>query len=399
VSRLAFVLLLSACATTTRSFPVAVRSLVPAMASQRPAGGLAVVVESVTPDNVAEHGDVVQHIKWSVTDMSGPHESGGGGGFAMPASSSTQQFREEEVALVSLPAFRVELRNDTDEPLPLAGLRFELDDGLGGHHAPLPDAETQAQQVMSDLYQRHPELHDANQVQVRDSLRAAALAVQSWSGGQASLAPRTHRVAWVSFRLLAKDADELGRLISGLKGVTLRVSGIGVAPPVAFAFTLAHGQSGLRCQDGTRVSHARDCKRLDMLPVLPVSGGACIQQTRIKYSLFGTQWWMGSSAVANSDLDRTLRASPVAHDDIRLGRALRGAGYGLIGGGILGAAFTTALLAESSIGGDKSYYGLSLLALVPVGAVLVARANAHTDRAIDNFNDASVESGLCVPVW
>jgi hypothetical protein len=396
------VVALSACAVPIRNVPLAVRHLVPASTSQRPRPELGVIVESVTAENAADHGDIVKHVAWSTTSISGGHESaaaapaGKGSGFAMPASSAAAELREDDVALLSLPAFRVELKNDRDEPLPLDRLRFELDDGIGGSYTPLDNAEGTAAMVLRDLFQRHPELRDADQVQVREGVRAAALGVPTWIQ-PAPLPPHGHRVAWVSFRLIASDAAALGRIISQMKRLTLRVHGLD-EKPLDFIFWVATKHEQIHCPDGSLVEHSRDCKRMDPLPLQPTAGGPCIQHTHIKYSMAFTQWWMGSTPIANSDLDRTLLSSPESHDDQNRADKLRGAGYGLLGTGILGAGATSALLGWH-LGSEKSYYGLSLLGLVPVAVALVYSAVKLGDRAIDSFNTASEQSGLCVPVW
>jgi hypothetical protein len=394
-----FVVVIPACAVPLRNVPLSVRHLVPASTSQRPRPELGVIVESVTAENAADHKDIIKHLAWSTTSLSGGHEmnTGGGKGFVMPASSSASEMREDDTPLLSLPAFRIELKNDSDEPLPLDQLRFELDDGIGGSYAPLDNAEGTAAMVLRDLVARHPELHDADQVQIREQVRAAALGVPTWTQA-APLPPHAYRVAWVSFRLIAADAAALGRIISEMKRLTLRVHGL-QQKPIDFVFWVASKHEQIHCPDGSLVHHSRDCKRMEPLPLQPTADGPCIQHTRVKYSLANTQWWMGGSTpIANSDLDRTLLSSPVSHDHQKTADQLRGAGYGLLGIGILGAGATSSLVGWH-LGINKGYYGLSFLALVPLAAVLVYSSVRLTDRAIDSFNTASDESGLCVPVW
>ncbi len=398
--RLLFAILLvaPACAVPIQNLPLSIHGLVPESSSQRPRPELGVIVESVSADNAVEHTDLIKHVTWSITSLSMGHEAGATGrGFVMPVGSSASELREDDVPLLPLPAFRIELRNDRDQPLPLDQLRFELDDGLGGSYTPLGNPEATATLVLNDLFSRHPALRDADQAETRARVRSSALALPSWSQ-PAPLEPHGHRVAWVGFRIVAANADAIGRLVSELKQLTLRVYGLTGEAPLLFVFTVAPRAHLIDCPDGAQVAHSRQCKRMEPLPLQPTARGPCIQHTRIKYSLAFTQWWMGSTAIANSDLSRTLLASAVSQRDAHSSDLLRGAGYGLLGGGILGAGAISATLA-AKLGADKSYYGLSLLALVPVGVVLVYRAIIHGDRAVDSFNSASDDSGLCVPVW
>ena len=66
---LLFVVLAPACATSIQNVPVSVHGLLTGFPSQRPRPSLGVIVEGVTPDNAAQHGDLIKHVTWSVTTM------------------------------------------------------------------------------------------------------------------------------------------------------------------------------------------------------------------------------------------------------------------------------------------------------------------------------------------
>jgi hypothetical protein len=89
------------------------------------------------------------------------------------------------------------------------------------------------------------------------------------------------------------------------------------------------------------------------------------------------------------------------HDEIKKGVGMRWAGFMVVGASLLSTVIATASLATSNTyhGTSIPYYGLTPLALLPVGIGLVAGAVKHTERAIDSYNSEVEESGACAPVW
>jgi hypothetical protein len=410
-----FLMFVSGCAATgpARPYPINVRGLAPPQRTQRIEPGVAVIADAVTRSNwLEDHRDLLKHLTWSEsTGAAGGHEgasmAGPGGGMGAgfnTAAVAGQEMRYDDLPMVPLPSFRVELQNETTDPITFDKVSFDLDDGHGHVYHSIESIDEIVDAVVDDVTARHPELLSAIHRTDVDNLRESVRKVQIWNK-QSTLKGGEMKAAYVSFRMTTRDAGEFARIAGSLKELTLRINGLattsGPLEPVAFSYTVPKRPTMVQCPDGSRAPHWRMCKKMAELPYQPVADGPCIQETKVKYTLATTQWWAGVTPVANSDVWRMLLAERSTHAEIKKGMAMRWAGYMLVGASLLSTVLATATLATSNTyhGTSIPYYGLTPLAVLPVGIGLVGGAVKHTDRAIENYNTEVEDTGACAPVW
>jgi len=410
--RLAFIaLLISGCATTesARPYPIHVRGLFPSQRTQRLEPGLAVIADGVTAGNwLTDHRELLKHLTWvENTGTTGAMDTAVGGpnmGGLKAAAVASQDMRFEDLPMVPLPAFRVELQNETNDPIRFDNVAFELDDGNGHVYHAIDNLDEVADAVVEEVTAKHPELANPIHRADLDNLRESIRQVPLWSR-RSTLKGGEMKAAYVSFRMTTRDAGEFARIASSLKTLTLRISGLqaatGPMQPIAFEYSVPKRPSTVQCPDGSRAPHWRMCKKMKELPYQPVADGPCIQETKVKLALTATQWWAGATPVANSDVWRMLLAERASHDEIKKGVAMRWSGYALVGVGLVSSVIATgAMLTSNNLRGTSTpYYGLTPLAVVPVGLGLVGGAVKHTERAIENYNSEVEDTGACAPVW
>jgi hypothetical protein len=417
-------ILISGCATSgpARPYPIHVRGLFPNQRSERLEPGVAVIADGVTAGNwLTDHRELLKHITWSdATGQAGAVAVGtggpggtlrggggaaaGGGNMAGLTMAGSQELRFDDLPLIPLPAFRVEIQNETNDPVGFDQVSFELDDGHGHVYKALPSLDEIADAVVDEVKTRHPELANPNNKPVLDNLRESVRGVPLWSRSS-TLKGGEMKAAYVSFRMSAVDAAEFARVAGSLKTLTLHITGLtastGTMQPIAFEYSVPKRPSTVQCADGSRAPHWRMCPKMAELPYQPLADGPCIQQTKVKFTFASTQWWAGATPVANSDVWRMLLTERSTHDEIKKGVGMRWAGYMTIGASLLATVLATASLATNNTyhGTTIPYYGLTPLGLLPVGVGLVAGAVKHTERAIESYNSEVEETGACAPVW
>jgi hypothetical protein len=376
LAALAFALVAAGCAEGVPRYTMSVRALGPPSPLGVARGGVTVAASAITRATWLEHRAVVSRIYWRETD-SGSQVRGGLGG-AAPVTA----LQEAEVALMPLPSFEVRIVNHTGQPLAMRSSRAELDDGHGRRFAWITDADEIERRVESDVTTRYRALLDS-------SNRASLAAVREAFAGLKLLTPALtipdggDWQGYLTFDLEARSTEEMRAFMLEARALTLRLAGLapdGSALELRFPI--------LRKPPAVVSSEPR---------FSPTDDGPCILQTIKLRTVAGTQWWMGSTPVANSDLHRTLLAAPVTRAPMRRGLILRAVGYSLIGAGLLATAIAAPIITErygSTYGpAATGFAAISLAGFVP--AFLGVRAS---DQAIRLYNEQADATGLCVPV-
>jgi hypothetical protein len=201
---------------------------------------------------------------------------------------------------------------------------------------------------------------------------------------------------WVTFDLTAQDAGELRSFMTGAHELTLVIAPPG-QEPLTFRFPIDRPAPGVQCPDGVRRAQLADCPDM-ATATAPVDDGPCIQHTMKPRTIAGTQWWMGGTPVANSDLHRTLLTEPLTHGPMQRGLWMRAAGYSLVGLGIMGVAIASPVFAHT-LGLAYGPVGISFLGLSAIGLVIAVVGSRESDRAIKLYNEQADATGMCAPIW
>jgi hypothetical protein len=382
---------LVACVETAPRYRLAVPRLVDPTSTRDAA--VAVAAKSFTR-NTFTGSPLDMRLEWQDTATGAGMRSGPEGGLS---AGAVQQFAisSADVPLLPLPAFLVRIVNDGDEPIAIGATW--LTDGRGGAYRLLDSAPDLARRQREQLVLEHPSLASPGNRHILDSYMAQVAAVPLLHAG-ITIAAHGEWQGYVAFDLEIRDAVGPDDLARASERLTLHVRAL----PSAHTFELAFARpprGTITCPDGTRHASARECANQLIEDPAPRGDGPCIQRT-LKPRTFGTgtQWWMGGTPIANSDLDRTLLADVAARAQIRRGVVLRGIGYALIGAGLLGSAIAAPVLSVR-FGASLGPSGLAFLSLSAAGIIVAVIGNRATDRAIRTYNVESETTGICAPVW
>ncbi len=379
-----------------RHYPVSLRTL----AVKEPSvvhGNAELAVLPITQGNWLKYREILQHLFWKEANTDTVGGSGSGMQGAITAAGASV-LRYDDFPLLTLPAFIVQIANRGDQPLSFAHAQFRLEDGHGRVFSAItriPDVEAR---VRGDLVERHPELLQPGNVQLLGSVHENIEKMQLLDE-KVVVPPGGSWRGYLPFRIEARDPEEFGRIARDLTHLTLRITGTEAAQERAeftFTFDVVQRPISVVCADGTKAPSASKCRKGPMADT-PIDGGPCVQETVIPFKTNRTQLWVGSTAVANSDLNRTLLATPVTKRIIKRGIVFRWTGYALIAAGIMGALGTSVGIAQ--VNSKIAPAGLAVLGLAVAGIGFTAAGVKRTDEAVRVYNEEADATGQCAPVW
>jgi len=388
----AFGLVLAGCVEGVPNYRMSVRALGPPQPLGVARGGVTMAASAITRSSWLEHRGIVSRINWRETDTaSQAHDMSG----AIVGAALNTALQEADVALVPLPSFEVRVINHTGKPLDLRAARAELDDGHGRRFPWITDAYEIERRVEAEVTARHRALIDS-------SNRASLQFVREAVGGLKLLTPALtipdggDWQGYVTFDLEAHSTDDMRAFMLEARELTLRLAGVAAdGGALELRFPILRKPPGIVCSDGTHRANLADCP--SELRLAPADDGPCIQQTRKPRTIAGTQWWIGSAPVANSDLHRTLLAAPATRVPMRRGLILRAVGYSLIGAGLIATSISAPLITkaygESAGPAAAAFVSISIIGLIP--AIIGVR---KSDEAIRLYNEQADATGLCVPM-
>lgn len=361
-------LLFTACATTTYRIPSS--SLATIAAQPARDADVEVTLEPVTDTTFNQYPQLSHALHWDETATQ----------WGVPTRASQ---RDLLLPLVPLPSFFVTITNDGDEPLTLAASRIAIRDAAGGSHRVLTHVDDYLPRVVDRLVSQVPELWLRTQglgpvsvwppylpwlpwTMPVEELRAAARTVPLL-GEQVVIAPHA---AWAGVMVVdvgAGSPAELAQLMSG----SLRVSFAGLR-----TFEASFAGGGATPAAGACVATSEE------QPLTP-----SLKRSR-------TVRFVGDARVTSADLDSLLVATPASRADAKKARALRIAGWTLVGAGLGGSGVAAGVIGSVS---DSSYApaGLSVLALSGVGAALLYAADRRETAAVREYNAFASATGAC----
>ena len=395
---IALVALVSGCGELEqRRYPVSLRTLTVGAQPSVVQGTVEVAVLPITQGNWLKYREILQHLFWKEANTDTVGGSGSGMQGAMTAAGASL-LRYDDFPLLTLPAFIVQIANHGDAPLTFAHAQFRLEDGHGRVFAAITHTADVEARVRSDLVERHPELLPPGNVQLLDSVHENVEKMQLLDE-KVVVPPGGSWRGYLPFRIEARDTEEFSRIARELQHLTLRIAGTQAAEARAdfvFTFDVVQRPISVVCADGTKAPSAARCPQGPMADT-PIDGGPCIQETVIPFKTNRTQLWVGPTAVANSDLNRTLLAAPATKRLIKRGIVYRWTGYALIAAGVMGAIGASAGIAQ--VNSRVGPAGLSLLGLSVAGIGFTASGVKKTDEAVRVYNDEADATGQCAPVW
>ncbi len=348
------------------------------------------LIDAVTASNWRDQGDVALSLSF---------QEGSTGTLAVPIGGTLAAVKRDmtnsprpkgdTVALLPLPAFRVEIINRSRQVVVLDPSRWTASDGRGssGHILDDDGVRKEAERV---IFGRRRNLYDVGQAgplaQIRDALGRIPLI-----GHGRTLAPGEHWQGFVVFDLYS-DAplEHLDVVFAGTQ--------VGNQPdaPIQFAF-VSEPPPPRKCAKAGEVASVLGVCPSDLAKYEPATDGPCIQDTR-SYFKRRRQWWIDGAEAADSDLYRTLQSVAVPRRLTNRGLKLRIAGWVLMGAGVVASIATAAAISRS---GRPSLApaGLAWLGVPVVGLVLNARGQADIRAGVARYNELTAASGVCSAIY
>jgi hypothetical protein len=365
--------------------PVRLGTLAPDVSPAAEKGGVLMDVAPVTHGNWREYSNLVHTLRLSTGASGAGVQAGSNLGISTSGGGTLLVY---EVSRLPLPCVLLRIQNTSDQPMRISAADLVLRDGVGRTLRGSTDAEEVRAQVERATAQRYPGLLEQQNREVLVAFRSSLEQVPLLAA-ETTIEPGKSLATFVAFG--GEGAKLPPR--AGIPGpVEISVKGID------FRFERARKKRRIICPNGVEVSNADHCPK-DEPASHPIDGGPCIQRHKIPYSFGRYQWWVGDTAVANSDILRTLEAHPASRPPARTGFHSSVAGYVLIAVGILGAAATAVALART-VSPEKSPYGATVLSLAGAGVGVLTWSSTQTQKAIVRFNrDADADESLCAPVW
>ncbi|HEY7955555.1 MAG TPA: hypothetical protein VII38_09690 [Polyangia bacterium] len=380
--------LLAGCATEQLpAFNLTVSALGASSPASRQDDGVAVAIAPITPANWRAHPLVMAHAVWNATNLAG-YTHAASADMTTYDVSSRAALESADLALVPLPSFEIRIVNHGARPVRIAPDQAWLSDDRGHRFGFLGSMDELRRRMNAEILSRHPDLLTPNNRITRDAIDETISRLPLLTT-DLTIAPGGDWQGLIVFDLATHDPTLMRDFMLHAAHLTL---GIDVGAPLAFRFSIERPSHTSRCPAGTP-----EC--LGNTTTMPLTEGPCIQRTiRPRTVGTGVQWWMGETAVGNSDIHRTLDADPLTHAVMRRGLILRGTGYALVGLGLIGAALSTPFLARA-YGASTAPAGLGFVGLSVVGGALGYLGVHRTDEAIRLYNVQAGSTGLCQPVW
>jgi hypothetical protein len=387
MTRFTAVLLVAAgCGTAATPTAVNIRTLRALTASDVQQAGVVIGVDPITTGNWKQFPQVTAHVAMEVESQTTAVSVGGA---TVGAAASQVTLRWDDIPIVPLPAFRLRIGNHSGHALKLDGVRAQLSDG-GKTVEMVPASEVRGA-VERDLIDQQQRL---GRKWAPDTLRHVreAVAFLPLAGASPEIPDGGEWVGYVAFHFESEQPVE--RVSLALDGMKLDDA---AAPPFKFPFMVEHKRAMRACKDGSVATTLGVCPG-DEDETSPADDGPCVQKTRNPVSDLRKQWWIGPTAVADSDLHRTLMAQPVSHRVIQRGLVLRGVGYGTIIAGV-GLSVVLAVLLGHNYGSNYGMIGLSGLGLAIPGGAMAYIGSRRTEDAVTAYNLSADQGGPCAPVW
>ncbi len=372
-------------------------------------GGVVVAAASITRKNWREHHGAVAHLEW-MAYQSGMTASGPSGTFGMGTggalstnggalTSASQSIDSADVALVPLPSFQVRIVNASAQPISMAKAEVVLHDENGRIFPWLRTREEITSRAESEVLTNRPVLREVTNRRARDYLEQSLREIPLLTS-EINIPAGGDWEGYASFDFTARDGAEMVAFMMSSRKLTLEIANL--APdgaPLSFNFTIERRAfaAGVMCPDHKRRAQVSDCPDTAEA-IAPVDEGPCIQHTKKPRTIADTQWWMGGTPIANSDLHRTLLSEPLTEGPMKRGLYMRAIGYSLIGLGIMGTAIGAPVFA-AKLGNSWGPVGVSFLGISAVGLVVAIIGSRQSDRAIRLYNEQSEATGLCAPIW
>jgi hypothetical protein len=362
--------------------------------------GVDVHVEAVNERNWMEHGALNARLVWDERAMP----------WGLYAGADR---RDLVVPLVPLPAFEVTIENHTAETVSFAGSSIALTDDGGRSYPVFADPSGYMQRVVDRLGSTVPEMlpvaisfNSMLPVWNWDPVKAPTAALVDEAAqvpllnDQVEIAPGgTWRGALVA-DIGAQSPEALGRMMKGRLSVTMTGAHAGQREllPWSFAFVAFEPDESVVCSDGTRAKSPAGCARADGYATW-TPGGPCLQAGDA-HDLFHSSnvhpvQYLDGRRVANSDMYSAILSVTPSRKLAERARALRIAGYTLLGVGVVGAATTAGALGATHHS-DVAPAGLGLLGVSAVGAVLLGVGHHQELEAVRAFNQYAFATGACV---
>ncbi len=368
-----------------------VRNLKTLGLEQQETEGVVILVDPITTGNWREQPDVAMHMLFQESGTgTSPVAMGSTMAGAATATSTSQTVRDDTLALVPLPAFRVEVLNRSKQPVVLDPSKWTISDGQGSV-AGILDNDAFRKEVERVVWQRHRNLYDLGQSEQLSALRQALTQVSLIGTGR-TLGPGEQWQGFVSYDLYTdKPVTQLNLSFAGTR--------VGDQPDAPLKFAFATEKRPIRkCPVEGEVASVLGVCKSDIEGYDPASNGPCIQETRAYNNSLRTQLWIASSPVADSDLYRTLQSQDASRKLTNRGLKLRSAGWAVVGLGLIAAVVAVVAIIQKGPRLDAPI-GLSGLAISTVGWGLAYKGQTLIRQGMQSYNELSETSGVCAPVW
>jgi hypothetical protein len=339
-------------------------------------------VEAVTGFNWKKYPEIVGKLAVEVKDETQVRSSGQG------APPQQMTLRYDDVALVSLPAFRVHISNHSGHAIKLDATKITLDDD----HQQITALSVEEARAWIDGELRARENmggRKLNQEQLQ--LVRGAISDLPLFKKDKVIADGEEWQGFVTFKIETERPIE---------HVTLRLDNLKLdeeSQSFKFAYTVERRHGTRACKDGSAATPLGVCPG-DEQETDPADEGPCIQKTRIEQNSTRQQWWIGATPVADSDLNRTLLLQPTSQGIIRRSLLYRGVGYGLVAAGIALSALAAVAIGRE-VGADKGPAGLAFLGISIAGAGVAYQGMNRTEKAVKAYNEQADAGGVCSTVW